>query len=212
MLWQIPIWFQTVRGVSPLQSGINTLPLVIAVLVFAILAGWIISYTGSYKSIMVPASLCVVTGVALMTTSKVSSPSTIWIPSLILLGIGAGTGISTPFIAAQTVLNSNDMSIGMAIMTFSQDIGEAIFISIGQSIFLNQLVRSLVENVPLLNPQSIIQLGATNLYGNIPSQDLEDVQESYNQAVKSTLYLSVSLASCMVVAGCMMQRQSSRAG
>ncbi|KAF7950976.1 uncharacterized protein EAE97_002528 [Botrytis byssoidea] len=65
--------YYTVRDASPLQSGVNTLPLVISVLIFAVLSGLITSYTGSYKLIMVPASLCVVTGVALMTTLAVES-------------------------------------------------------------------------------------------------------------------------------------------
>ncbi|TGO62564.1 hypothetical protein BOTNAR_0112g00140 [Botryotinia narcissicola] len=60
--------YYTVRDASPLQSGVNTLPLIISVLIFAVLSGLITSYTGSYKLIMVPASLCMVTGVALMTT------------------------------------------------------------------------------------------------------------------------------------------------
>ena len=183
----------------------------VAVLTSAILAGWIISYSGSYALVMVPASFCVVIGVALMTTFTTASPKGLWIPSLILLGIGTGSGISSPSIAAQTVLNVNDTSIGMAIITFSEDIGEAVFISIAQSIFLNRLLSSLGTNVPRLDPSSIVKLGATNLHGMIPSQDWLGVEESYNQAVKSAFNLAVSLAACMVTAGSvMMMKQSIR--
>ncbi|KAF7884457.1 uncharacterized protein EAF02_004793 [Botrytis sinoallii] len=188
-----------VRGASPLQSGVNTLPLVISVLIFAVLSGLITSYTGSYKLIMVPPSLCVLTGVALMTNLTITSPSRLWIPSLVLLEIGTVSGISAPFIAAQTILDPSDMSIGMAIMTFSQDIGEALFISIAQAILLNRLVNNLNETVLLLNPSDIVQLGATNIYGAIPSQDLKDVKIAYNQAVKSAMYVSVSLVACMIL-------------
>ena len=156
---------------------------------------------------MIPASLCVVAGIAIMTTFTTTSPKGLWIPSLILLGIGSGSGVSTPFIAAQTVLNMNDISVGMAIMTFSQDIGEAVFISIAQAIFLNRLTSSLEKAVPLLDPTTIINLGATSLQGKIPEQDLPGVIASYNVGVKSTFQLAVALAGSMLVAGMLIKRQ-----
>ncbi|KAF7895151.1 hypothetical protein EAF00_006965 [Botryotinia globosa] len=89
--------------------------------------------------------------------------------------------------ATQTILDPSDMTIGMAIKSFSQDTGAALFISIAQAIFLNRLVSNLRERVPLLNPSDIVQLGATNIYGAIPPQDLTGVKISYNQAVKSAI-------------------------
>ncbi|KAB8231257.1 uncharacterized protein BDW43DRAFT_313332 [Aspergillus alliaceus] len=107
---------------SPLQSGINTLPLVIAILIFSALTGRFISWWGPYTP---------------------EGPRTLWIPSLVLLGIGSGSGVPTPFIAPQTVLDVHDLYAGMALMTFSQDLGGAIFISIAQAIFLNRLTTHL---------------------------------------------------------------------
>ena len=155
---------------------------------------------------MIPAGLFVVTGVAMMTAFTSTTPDKLWIPSLILLGIGSGSGVSTPFIAAQAVLDTRDISVGMAIMTFSQDFGEAVFISIAQAIFLNRLTSSLRETVPLLDSAAVINLGATRLQGKLPAQDLAGVFFSYNVAVKSAFYLAVALAGSMVLSGFIINR------
>lgn len=155
---------------------------------------------------MIPAGLCAVASVAIMTTFTPTSPKSLWIPPLILLGIGSGGGISTPFIAAQAVLETRDVSMGMAIMTFSQDIGEAVFISVAQTVFLNRLTAGLREAIPLLDPESVIHLGATRLQGKIPAQDLAGVIWAYNVAVKSTFYVAVAMSTCVVVAALLIKK------
>ena len=178
----------------------------IAVLVAAVVSGKAISVSGAYTPIMVPAGLFVVAGVAIMTTFTETSPSTLWIPSLVLLGIGSGSAVSAPFIAAQSTLAASDLSVGMAFMTFSQDIGEALFISIAQTIFLNQLTRIIEENTPTVNPATAINAGATYVRQLVPADELPAVLLSYNTAVKSTFYLAVSLAGSVVVASLMIKK------
>lgn len=161
---------------------------------------------------MIPSSLCVVAGIAIMTTFTPTSPKGLWVPSLVLLGIGSGSGISTPFIAAQSVLDAGDISVGMAFMTFSQDIGEAVFISVAQAVFLNRLTASLRETVPLLDPAAVVHLGATSLEGKLPSNDIPGVMLSYNSAVTSAFYLAVALAGLMVVAAILIKKNPFKLG
>ena len=158
--------------------------------------------------VMTASSLCVVAGVALMATFRTTTPASIWIPSLALVGMGVGGGIACPFIAAQAVLNPEDISIGMAIMTFSQDFGESVFISVAQSIFLNKLKRALISSAPALKWSVIIQLGATNLAGKIPSQDVAGVRQAYDQSIKEAFYLALSLAAILTISGFFMKNRS----
>ncbi len=44
----IPLWFQAITGVSATQSGINTVPLVLSVVVGSILSGGLVQCTGYY--------------------------------------------------------------------------------------------------------------------------------------------------------------------
>lgn len=186
--------------------------MVFAILISAIGTGRIMSMTGIYTPIMIPAGFLVVAGVGIMTSFSSESPKRLWIPSLILLGIGSGSSVSIPFIAAQAVLAVKDLSAGMALMTFSQDFGEAVFISIGQAIFLNRLTSTLKITAPELAYGSVIHVGATNLAGKVSSQDVAAVTFSYNLAVRSTFYLAAALAGVLVIAAIPLQKSSLKVG
>ena len=170
------------------------------------------SKTGIYTPIMLPAGCLIVAGVAIMTGFTSETPKRLWIPSLILLGIGSGSSVSIPFIAAQAVLSLGDLSAGMALMTFSQDLGEAVFISIAQAIFLNRLTSSIEITAPDLAPESVIHLGATNLARKVPSQDVAAVAFSYDLAVRSTFYLAVALAGVLVLVAIPLQKSPLKVG
>lgn len=147
-----------------------------------------------------------------MTSFSENTPKSLWIPSLVLLGIGSGSSVSIPFIAAQTVLSVGDLSAGMALMTFSQDLGEAVFISIAQAIFLNRLTSSIQVTVPDLDPASVIHLGATNLKGKIPAHDVAAVALSYDLAIRATFYLAVSLAGVLLISALLVQKTRLKVG
>jgi hypothetical protein len=180
--------------------------MVIAVLISAVVAGYLMSITGIYTPVMIPSAIMIVAGVGIMTTFSETTPKGVWIPSLILLGIGSGSSVSIPFIAAQTVLAVEDLSAGMALMTFSQDFGEAVFISIAQAIFLNRLTSSIQVTAPDLDPANLTHLGATNLKGKIPPHNLAAVALSYDLAVRATFYLAVSLAGMLLIAALSLQK------
>ena len=146
--------------------------------------------------------------VSLMTTFGMMTSPGVWITAPALLGIGVGGGIACLFIAAQAVLNPEDVSIGMAIMTFSQDFGESIFISIAQSIFLNQLKTAQQSNAPALDVFATIRLSANNLDGKIPTPEVAGAKYTYNEAVKNAFYLGVSLAAILTISGIFINNKS----
>lgn len=46
--YYLPIWFQAVKGVSPLQSGIDTLPIMLGTVVSSMIGGGLVSWVGYY--------------------------------------------------------------------------------------------------------------------------------------------------------------------
>ena len=65
-------------------------------------------------------------------------------------GLGSGLGKTQPLITAQTVLSLDDVSVGTGTTIFAQTLGGALFISAGQNIISNELVRGLCNAVPQL--------------------------------------------------------------
>jgi len=115
IIYFLPLWFQAIKGVSAVHSGINTLPLVIALVVASITAGAITSKTGYYVGQLYAATIIMSIGAGLLTTLKVDTPSKTWIGYEILYGFGLGLGMQQAGMAAQTCLSKKDVMTGKTI-------------------------------------------------------------------------------------------------
>jgi hypothetical protein len=48
LTFYLPIWFQGVRGVSPVQSGLETLPMILGMVLASLFSGGLVTYLGYY--------------------------------------------------------------------------------------------------------------------------------------------------------------------
>ncbi|KAJ5373715.1 Major facilitator superfamily domain general substrate transporter [Penicillium concentricum] len=190
--YYLPIWFQAVKEDSASESGINNLPMVIAMIVFSALGGLLVNILGYYTPLMFVGSAFLTIGSGLCTTFKVNSGHPQWIGYQVILGIGAGLGFQQCINALQTVLPLRDIPIGIAIITFAQSLSGAMFISIAQTVFENRLVASIAANAPNVSPNALINAGAANLSQRVPKDILPSVLYAYNIAVIQTFYVSVA--------------------
>ncbi|ROW15221.1 hypothetical protein VPNG_03028 [Cytospora leucostoma] len=144
-VYYLPIWFQAVEGVSAVQSGIRLLPLVVGQVVGSLAGGIGIQNLGYYTPFMRFSIVLMCVGIGLLTTLRVDTSEGKWIGYQIPYGIGLGTTLQAPLLAAQTVLPLKDVPIGTSLMFFSQLLGGAIFVSVGQNLFDNYFVQDLAE-------------------------------------------------------------------
>lgn len=200
LVYYLPIWFQGVRGRSALQSGIDTLPILLAQTVFVVLGGIIVSVTGHYIPLMWASVVLASVGAGLLTTLKVDSGSAKWIGFQIIYGIGGGLGYQQGITAAQTVLGPADVAIGTALMVFVQNLGGTIFISAANNLFVTQLVKNLGQSLPDLDAESITKAGATGLKDVVKQSEYPLVLEAYNGAVVKAFQMGLVLA-CLCAIG-----------
>ncbi|KAM5346693.1 hypothetical protein ACJ41O_009698 [Fusarium nematophilum] len=198
LLYTLPIWFQAVKGTSAIQSGIDTIPMVLSLVVGAIMSGAIITRTGYYVPWMFVAAILTSVGSGLMTTFEINTGHSAWIGYQVLFGLGLGTGMQQPSMAAQTVLAQSDVSIGISLMFFAQSLGGAVFVCIGQSLFVNYLSDSL-KGIGGIDRQAILDAGATTLAQLIPANKLHEVLVMYNGALQKAFIVVVAVSSFMVV-------------
>ena len=76
----------------------------------------------------------------------------------------------------------------------AQTIGGAIFVSAGQSVFSNQFIKSLRQNVPGVDPAKAVTVGATSLRSVYHGAQLEGVIASYAVGIQGAFALSIGLA------------------
>jgi hypothetical protein len=110
LLYYIPIYFQAVDETSAAQSGINNLPLIIAIAVCTIASGLLVTKFGQYLPFAVAGSALITIGAGLIYTLDIGSPSSHWIGYQILAGIGCGLGLQIPMVVVQSVVQPSDIS------------------------------------------------------------------------------------------------------
>lgn len=193
-VYYLPIWFQAIKGVSAVESGIRNIPMILGLVIFSMVAGIVITKVGYYTPFVLTSSVLMSIGAGLLSTLNVDSGHSKWIGYQIIFGAGVGFGMQQTLIAVQTVLPKKDVPIGTAIMMFCQTLGGALFISVAQNVFTNKLLANLQEAVPDLNPAIVLATGATSLADVIPKKYLAEVIESYNGAIVDTFYVAVAMA------------------
>ncbi|KKK23522.1 hypothetical protein P175DRAFT_0499634 [Aspergillus ochraceoroseus IBT 24754] len=199
MVYYIPIWFQAIKAASAVKSGIMNLPMILSLVIMSMIAGGVVTMVGYYTPFMLVSSVLMSIGAGMISTFKVDSGSSVWIGYQILFGFGVGSGMQQTMVAVQASLPAADIPIGTAIMMFSQTLGGALFIAVAQNIFQNQLVSQIVaSHVQGLDPQTIIDTGATQIQTLIAKQYLPVVLEAYNAALTHTYYVAVAMASLSI--------------
>ena len=202
----LPLWFQAIKGVSPLESGIYYLPSVITTTIAIIISGFlglcsqhlynirrelqrltlIVSKLGYYTPFMIVGGVLAAVAGGLMTILTPSSPNAAWICYQLVNGIARGMMSQQPVTAVQANVSKNQLSIGMALVVFSQNFGAAVFISLGQTTFENSLLPALEKFVPDVDAKTVASVGATNFRSVVPRSSLSGVVLAYNKAVTTT--------------------------
>ncbi|KAK8190522.1 putative MFS multidrug transporter [Phyllosticta capitalensis] len=198
-VYYLPIWFQAIKGASAVHSGVMNLPLVLSLVVASIFTGISVSKLGYYTPFMIASSVVVSVGAGMLTTFRVNTGHPAWIGYQVLLGFGLGLGMQQTNIAIQNVLSRVDVPIGTTCLFFSQQLGGAVFVAVGQSIFTNNLIKR-VSALTDLDPRSITAIGATELQQRVPASALPAVLVAYNGALVKAFQVGMAMA-CFSIIG-----------
>ena len=122
----IPLFLQTVQGVSPTASGLRMLPMLAGVLLTSITVGRIVSRIGRYRIFVIVGTAVLAVGLALMTTISVTTG--VWELAGMMFVVGAGLGMfmQTLVLAVQNSVPPQHMGAGTATITFFRTLGGAI--------------------------------------------------------------------------------------
>jgi hypothetical protein len=175
------------------------LPLIISVVVLGILAGGLVTACGYYTPFMIASSIIMTIGAGLLSTLEVDSGHPKWIGYQVVFGVGLGMGMQMPMIVTQTALKTEDVPSGTAIVMFAQTLGGAIFVSVAQNIFQNQLLHNVEMYAPGANAARVVGAGATMLRSIITGPALKPVLQAYNDAVTQTFYVAVAMGALSLI-------------
>lgn len=198
LMYYLPIWFQAIKDVSAVKSGIMLLPLVLSTVVGAIGSGILTSKLGYYTPFFWLSSVLMPIGAGLMTTFTPYTGHSKWIGYQVILGIGFGVGSQQPLNVIQTILERSDIAIGSAIIMFIRFLGSAIFLPVGENIFLNELISNL-RNLPGIDAADVTSGGATELRNYASGDNLTTLLWDYNDAIVDVFYMVVATSAITVL-------------
>ncbi|KAL1853107.1 hypothetical protein Daus18300_011935 [Diaporthe australafricana] len=198
-IYFIPIWFQSIKGSSAAQSGVQTLPLMLSMVAGSIFGGIVNGRIGYYTPLAIIGTCIMCAGAGLLTTLEVDTSVGKWIGYQILYGLGLGLCFQVPNLAAQTCLPRKDVPTGLALMLFGSLIGASVFVAVGENVLSTQLVQRL-SNFPEFDPGIISSGGVTSLLDSLPENSRQMALVAYNEALRTVFVVGLVL-SCLASLG-----------
>jgi EmrB/QacA subfamily drug resistance transporter len=134
-LLSLPLYLQIVKGATPTEAGLMTLPMTFGILTASMFSGIVTSKTGRYR-------IFPIVGIGLMIVSmvlfgQIGTDTPLWQTMLIMLVMGWGLGscMQTLILAIQADAPIKDMGVATASATFFRSIGGTV----GAATFLSIL-------------------------------------------------------------------------
>jgi EmrB/QacA subfamily drug resistance transporter len=140
----LPQWFQFVKGVSPTESGLQTLALLAGVILSSIVAGQLVSRTGRYKLIVLTGLATMAVGLFLMSNLRVETDLPILWAWMFITGLGIGPTLSVFTIIVQNAVPFPKLGVATSNLTFFRQVGG----SVGLALLGTVLGQRLTEELP----------------------------------------------------------------
>ena len=145
----LPLYMQTVRGISPTESGLRLLPMLAGVLITSVTSGRLVSTLGRYKVFVVAGTGVLAVGVSLMTAITVGTGAWALAGMLFVIGLGLGLFMQILILAVQNSIPRQFMGVGTASVTFFRTLGGAV----GAAVLGAVLILSQRSSLPRYQPR-----------------------------------------------------------
>jgi EmrB/QacA subfamily drug resistance transporter len=143
----LPRWFQFVQGISPTESGLQTLALLAGLILSSIISGALVSRSGRYKWIVTGALGIMAVGILLLTglTSRTDLP-VLW-AWMFITGFGIGPTLSVFTIVIQSVVPFDRLGVATGNLTFFRQVGGSVGLAIVGTLFAESFSARLIPSM-----------------------------------------------------------------
>ena len=165
----LPLYLQTVHGMSPTESGLAMLPMMLGMFSMSILSGQLLVRTGRYK--IYPIIGSAILGVAFFLLSTIQVDTPYWNVALFAFTFGTGLGLSMMTIVTpiQNAVDLRDMGVATSATPFGRSLGGAIGAALFGAIMTNRLAVYLTDELGAL-------AGGGTSGGEVNMNDVQAIQ------------------------------------
>lgn len=144
----LPMYLQLAKGISPTDSALQLVPMMVGLIGASMLSGFAMTRTGRYRMLPIGATFVLIIGLVLLATMQLDTPS--WMVALYMFLVGAGIGPvnSVSVTATQNAVDRQMVGAATAGTTLFRQIGGSIGVSVFGAIFSSGLASRLGDIMP----------------------------------------------------------------
>ncbi|GAA6007140.1 MDR family MFS transporter [Rhodotorula paludigena] len=142
IVYYLPAFYQ-MRGDSAIEAGVKIFPLSFTIAPFAIIVGISVTITGHYVTQNIIGWAIIVLGFGLMNLIKTDSGRAVWASTTAVTGIGLGMLYAATNFPILSPIKPSQQPHAITFYGFVRSLGQVFGISIGATIFTNELTDSL---------------------------------------------------------------------
>ncbi|MER6003806.1 MDR family MFS transporter [Nonomuraea angiospora] len=194
----LPQYLQIVKGLSPTESGLMTLPMVVALFLAGVISGKIVTQTGRWKIFPVLGLLVVAVGLFLLSRLHVDSSEWLIGFDVAVLGTGLGLSMQMLILAAQNGSELRDMASTTSGVSFFRSLGGAVGVAAFGAILTNRLKDEIADMLRAahiaLPGGSNVKLGSPSAIQQLPTPIKNIVLEAFTRGLETVFMVGVPIA------------------
>ncbi|KAK0707081.1 major facilitator superfamily domain-containing protein [Lasiosphaeria miniovina] len=204
-VYYLPVYFQSIDGISPTASGVRSLPLILTTSVAIILLGTTLKHFAKHTVIVMAfcAALAAV-AIGLMITFDIGTSVGRQVGFQLLAGFALGFPFQLPVLNTQTQSKPEDLAVVTAIIIFSETISGAILLSAAQCAFVNKMLGSLATTAPDVDPAKLLVTGVSEIRSVFPAEQIPGILQAYMDGLRIPFAIATATAGAACVIACIL--------
>lgn len=206
--YYLPLYFQSVKQASPVESGVLILPLIISCAIVDILGGVFMHQIGRYRELIWAGTVLLTLGTGLYIMFGTDTDLGTIIGFQIIFGVGMALLFQTPMMALQNSVSQAETATATATLGFLRNLATSLSIVLGGVVFQN----SMTARGPILAASGLSQSELEALSGYQAAANLEitktiddatqrrAVQDAFAWSIRNMFIMYTGIAAIGVVA------------
>ena len=203
--YYLPLYFQTVMGLSPIMSGVTLFAIVIPLSITSIATGIAIKKTGRYQEIIWVSGAFLCLGTGLLINLPAHKDWAKVIAFQVIAGLGTGPLFQAPLIALQSHMKGYDAAVGTAMYGFIRNIATSMSVVLGGVVFQNELSKRQGDLEQVLGPERARQFASSSFGSTIselrqlPPDQRQALNVAYADSLSTMWIFYTAFAALLIV-------------
>jgi len=191
----LPVYFQAVKGASPLQSGIDILGMAMFITPASIVCGVTVQIWRCYRPQNYLGWALIITGFSVLTILDIDSTKTKYIGCQIIVGVGLGiVWVSTQFPILAPLPFSNNAH-ALSFFTFVRCLSQTWGVAIGGAVLQNSLLQNLPRSFTSKLPVGVsVEYSAIDSIASIPEPLQTQVRIGFAASLKELWVVMIGIS------------------